>query len=326
MKAISLTFIVVFAYAYTGYAQTHAEEKQCLYTIDASCGKVYKVDIETGKYSMFVGNGPGVSLDFDSKGNLYRVGGLVEKVSPDGKRVKKFLVGLKMDLAVAIDSEDNLYTAEYYQKNSRVFKIPLKKVTDDMLPITVMYKDNDLAEQPTFKPEGLVTVIQDKVVYPYGLSIDAYDNVYMTRLNSVEFPSFYKYTPEGKVSPFGWGASWPRNVCIDANGEFYAIGHNIVKISSKGRRIGAFAPCTDFHHSIGIDLDANGNLYQANARIAEKPGPLATDGTPVNPDERGAIYKYTPDGRRTVVTLVGCKLFGVRIMPKNKYPTTRPME
>ena len=288
----------------------------------------WRVDIADGTVSKVCdGIGGGCYFDWDSKGNIYGNGGI--RTSPDGKKTP-FIKGFLNCIPVAIDSHDNLYISDY-NKAPRTYKIPLNKVTDDMLPIVATYQKDgsgkvDITVTPDFKPAGLVIEMQKNVGDAYSFNCDAWGNCYFTQ-NGKNI--IWKYSPEGKVRQLGLGAAWARYACPDANGEFFHLGFDIIKVAANGQRIGMFAPATDLNHSVAIDLDAQGNLYQSQpSEFTHKQGVTTYDekGTPLDPESRGIIYKYTPDGRRSVLAYVGLKPFGVRIMPKNKYPLTKPAE
>jgi formylglycine-generating enzyme required for sulfatase activity len=306
--------------------QAKAGEQQYLYALDATGGTIFKINLADPEYKVEVlgSAGANVSLDFDSKGNIYAAGGTISKRTPDGK-TKPFLTGLRMGFACVIDSKDNLYFADYQKKNCRTWKIPLNKVTDDMLPITVTYKDEDQEQDPDIKPAGLLIQVHNLKGNPYGLSCDAYDNVYMTRLSS-DFPSFYRFTPEGKVSEGGWGSNWPRQVIINADGSFTALGGPIMKVSKGGLRIGMFAPDIDFHHSTSISFDDHGILYQATPPAKAEKVTDWNDPNPKDPEFRSHVYKYTPDGERSEIARMGRNLWFSMVYPKTKYPTTKPAE
>jgi hypothetical protein len=304
--------------------------QQYLYALDSLQCTIFKINLADGKWEVFRDGPANVSMDFDSKGNIYGAGGDISKISPDGKTRKKFLTGLIMGFACVIDSKDNLYFSDYMAKNARTWKLPLDKVTDDMLPITVTYKDKDQEQDPNIKPAGLLTEvhIMKDLRLPYGLSCDAFDNVYLTRLSG-DYPTFWKITPEGKVSVGGWGSDWPRKVIINADGSFTALGGSIMKISKSGLRTGMFAPAIDFHHSTSISYDEQGNLWQATPpEKAEKInwtdpnlGRSATD-----QELQSRIYKYTPDGERSEIARLGRATWFSMVYPKTKYPLTKPTE
>lgn len=325
MKRIFSTLVVLSLTVTAVFGQAKAGETQFLYTVDSAGGTIFKVNLADGSSEVLAKGGGNVSLDFDSKGNIYTAGGHILRTSPDGTTTKTFLKGLTMAFALVIDSKDNLYFADYQGKNCRTWKVPLGKVTDDMLPITVTYKDKEQKQDPDIRPEGLLVQVHCLLGNPYGLSCDAYDNVYMTQLTT-SYPSFWKYTPEGKVSEGGWGSNWPRLVIPNADGGFTALGGPIVKVAPNGLRIGVFAPATDFHHSTGMAFDEQGNLYQPNPPAHGEQPVDWTITEPKDPECRSYIYKYTPDGRRSVIARMGRALWGVRIIPKTKNPTTKPAE
>jgi len=339
MKIITSTLFAIFLLAAAGYGQEAGSNqvigfgqpknappgKQFLYVVDSTIGGFWRIDLADGTvFRICQSIGGNSYFDWDSKGNLYACG---NRTSPDGKRTP-FIQGLVNPTAIAIDSHDNLYFNEY-QKHAGTYKLPLGKVTEDMLPITVIHTKDasgkvDITVPPEFKPAGLVTQMQMNVADAYSLTCDAWDNIYFTQ--NPEGP-VWKYSPEGKVTKFGLGSSWARYACPAANGEFYHLGGDIIKGAANGQRIGWFSPSTDRNHSIAIDLDAQGNLYEAQPSHAlDKPTQLDEQGTPVDLEHRGIIYKYTPDGRRSVLGYVGFKPWGIRVMPKNKYPTIKPAE
>ena len=289
---------------------------------------IFRINLADPKYTVeVVGKaGANVSLDFDSKGNIYAAGGDISRTTPNGKTNKKFLTGLTMGFACVMDSKDNLYFADYQGKNCRTWKVPVNKVTDDMLPIKVTYKDKDHEQDPDIRPAGLLVQVHNFKGAPYGLSCDAFDNVYMTRLSSTAYPTFWKFTPEGKVSEVGWGSNWPRQAIINADGSFTTLGGPIMKVSKGGLRIGMFGPATDFHHSTNISFDDQGNLYQANPPEKAEKVTDWNDPNPKNPEFRSHVYKYTPDGERSEIARVGRALWFAMVYPKAKYPTSKPAE
>jgi len=344
MKIITSTLVAMFLlaasgygqetlpYKTTGYGQINVPGKQFLYVLESRGPGFFRIDITDGTVTR-VGECGGMTFDWDSKGNLYTVAGPVTKISPDGKRTP-FIKGFGMCIGIAIDSHDNLYTSEY-NKHDRTFKIPLSKITDDMLPITVTHpKDasgkENLEVDADIKPEGAkeaMIILQRNVPDSYSFWCDAWDNCYFTQ-NGPQI--IWKYSPEGKVSRFGYGAYWARAGCPDANGEFYHLGGDIVKVATNGLRIGMFAPSADLNHPCSIDLDAQGNLYQGQPChvMFDQKNPPKRDatGTPLDINQRGIIYKYTPDGRRSVLAYCGTNPFGIRMFPKNKFPTVKPAE
>jgi|GEM_PF-2858392 len=332
MKIITSTLFAMFLLAassygqMTGYGQVNVPGKQFLYVMDSSGRGFFRIDTTDGTVTK-ISDLAGQHFDWDSKGNLYTSGGHVTRISPDGK-ITPFI---KFDnsWSIAIDSHDNLYTAEN-NKHDRTYKVQLSKITDDMLPITVTHPKDasgkvDLDAEPDIKPAGAMIVMQNNVSDAYSFWCDAWDNCYFTQ-NGKNI--IWKYSPEGKVSKFGLAAIWARAGCPDANGEFYHLGGEIVKVATNGQRIGMFAPATDMDHPFAIDLDAQGNLYESTPTYFKAVrGVTKCDatGTPLDVKLRGLIYKYTPDGERSVI-YCGASPFGIRIFPKNKYPTSKPAE
>ena len=342
MKIISSTLFAMFLLAAVGhaqetlpvkalgYGQVNVPGKQFLYVLENKGTGFFRIDTADGTVTR-VGDCGGCTFDWDSKGNLYTVAGKVTRISPDGKQTP-FIKGFTMCIGIAIDSHDNLYASDY-NKHDRTYKVPLSKITDDMLPITVTHlKDasgkENLDADADIKPEGVMTVMQRNVADSYSFWCDAWDNCYFTQ-NGPQI--IWKYSPEGKVSQFGLGAIWARAGCPDANGEFFHLGNDIVKVATNGRRIGMFAPGTDLNHPCAIDMDAQGNLYQGQPAHftfdwKNEPKRDAAGITPLDIKQRGIIYKYTPDGERSVLAYCGTNPFGVRIIPKNKFPTIKPAE
>ena len=308
MKRILPMLVIALWLAVAAHAATGAPEKQYLYCSDFGTGSLFKVDPDTGAAVVYAGGNVGIS--FDSKGNLYNQS---SRFAPGGGAGIVYLTGVMNPMPLTIDSYDNLYIAEYINHYGRVWKIPLKSLTDDMLPIKFTYLDKEAKIEPIITPRGIATVMQDHQTWLYGLTADAFGNVYSQPLSD---GPFYKYHPSGKVTEVGHSGPWPRTTTIDANGDFYNIGFYITKISKNGDRIGMFAPGIDFNHSMGLTFDNQGNLYQTNG---------APGHTREEQMGHGIVFKYTPDGRRIVLNdHIGlCPAFIVT-WPRTQFPLKDP--
>ena len=299
MRSTVAALVAVFLLAAVGNGKPEHEEQQFAYTGDFHAGYVYRIDLADGAFSRYTpGQLPGGGLDFDSHGDLFCVeGNAILEVSPDGKTVVPFVEGLKNGLGLAVDSMDNVCCTEYLNKTGKVYRFRQPKAPAD-LPIKISYLD-DAGKDYRITPEGSGTAIDDGLTLPYGLFGDAHGNIYVNMLGN----HVYKYTQSGEKIDMGQGAGWGRTAVVDAHGDLYSTGFNIIKVSN-GQAVGMFAPGTDFRHSVGIALDSEGNVYQGN------PG----EGT-----GNGTVFKYTPDGRRSVFARhVGDSPFWIAMWPRTK--------
>jgi len=318
--------------------QTKDGKQQYLYTVDSSGGAVYKVNLADGTVECLCKTGPNVSVNIDSKGNLYAFGGFAARKTPGDDKMKPFLTGLTVAFSSVIDSKDNLYFGDYMGRQCRVWKIPLNKVTEDMLPFTVTYKDEPgkpwHIEDPDIKPAGVVVQVDNFSHQPYGFSCDAYDNIYIGNNAGHQYGDpdpdtnayITKITPEGKVTRSNQGSQGVNTIIANADGGFAAIGGAIFMYTKNFKRIGMFAPGVDNHHSRGLAYDEQGNLYQANPPAKGEDPIDRSSPTPKDPKCRSSIYKYTPDGRRSVLATLGRSTWFCAIYPRTQYPRTKPAE
>ena len=313
-------------------AQAKTAKKQYLYTVDSAGGTVYKVDLADGSVEILSHGGPNVSVAIDSKGNIYTAGGsnLGRKAAGSDKMLP-FLKGLSMGFGSVMDSKDNYYFGDYIGKNCRIWKLPVNKVANDMLPFILTYKDPPKTafhdEDPDITPAGVVIQVDNFTHNPYGMSCDAYDNIYVANnpYNGLREPGFIshgyitKITPKGKVTRFDTGQGYGVNLAIaNASGGLTMFEGVIFEATSDCKPIGIFAPGIDNHHSRGIAYDEQGNLYQSN--------PPEKKGDPKDPECMTHIYKYTPDGRRSVLANFGRSCWFCDIYPRTQYPRIKPAE
>ena len=302
-------------------------ETQYIYCGDYHNGNIYKMSTADGSYECFISRkevprGTSLGLEFDSHGNLYSTGGgTIVKIAPD-KKVTVIATGLDNSTALTMDSNDNLYVCEYADgHNGRLFRIDAKTLSSGNLPIKMEHAKDASGKTDytkyTITPEGAMKEcpgdFNDKCA-PYGLSYDKNGNVYFIRLG---FP-FYKYDPTGnRITMSKSGKSqtyWQRNAIMDANGDFYAFGHDIAKVTADGRVIARMTVGLNWHHSVAIVMDSKNNIYQGNPMPTFKP----------NANE-AVMYKYTPDGQRSVLNdHFGGAPFFLAIWPRAKFPDDKP--
>lgn len=295
-------------------------ETEYLYTGDFQTTEIHKISTADGSYECFVKNGQGKGgtgggCEFDSHGNLFSIhGSTVVKITPD-KQVTVIVTGLANGFGMTVDSNDNLILGEYAYldgvAHGKVFKVEAKNLVPEKLPIKIAYA-KDAAGKPnydqyTITPEGSMTAL-DGSLTPYGMTYDNNGNVYVQRLCG----PFFKYDPSGKKTQMCEKALtyWQRLAIMDANGDFYVFGQDIVKVSADGRAIARMAPGHGFVHAVGLAIDSKGNIYQTD---------------PHHDGKMGLLYKYTPDGQRSLMRdHLGISPFWIAIWPRATFPSTQP--
>jgi len=299
-------------------------ETEYIYTGDFQTGEIHKINTADGSYECFIKGrdgkgGTGGGCEFDSHGNLFSIhGGYVVKITPD-KTVTVVVTGLGNGFDMTVDSNDNLILGDYTYASTpkgavavgKLFKVEAKNLVPEKLPIKIEYEKDAAGkwnfDKCTFTPEGSVTEL-DNTYPPYGMSYDRNGNVYVQRLCG----PFFKYDAAGKKTQMCERALtyWQRTPIMDAHGDFYVFGFDILKVTPDGRAIARMAPGHGFVHAVGIVIDSKGNLWQADPH---KDGNL------------GLLYKYTPDGQRSLVRdHVGQSPFWIAIWPRAKFPVTEP--
>ena len=235
----------------------------------------------------------------------------IYKITPNGTATV-FYTGQGAGAGLAFDKNGNLYTAH----GDRIDKVtPDGKGTtfvtgiknafgltvDSLGNIYCTEYQEKVGAVYKFTPDGTKSTLDSGLTWPYGLSSDSNGNVYLAVLGN----HFWKYTQTGEKSDMGPLAGWGRTAIIDLQGNFYTLGYNITKVSN-GHSVGMFAPGIDFEHPVGLAIDNSGNLYQSSC--AEK---------------EGVIYKYTPDGRRSIFThIAGTSPFWLAFYPPTILPVS----
>jgi len=300
-------------------------ETEYIYTGDYYTGQIHKISTADGSYECFITRkevlrGTSLGLEFDSHKNLYSTGGgKVVKIAPD-KTVTEIVTGFGNSVPLTVDSNDNLYVGDYLVPGY-LFRIDAKTLATEKLPIKLEYAKDASGKQDSSKytitPEGAMKACpgeRAEMSSSYGLNYDKNGNVYFTRLG---YP-FCKYDSTGsriKMSKTGKAQTyWQRGAIMDMNGDFYAFGMDIAKTTPDGRVIARMTVGLDWHHSVAIVMDTKGNIYQGNQSI--------------NPDKTvmdGLLYKYTPDGQRSVwCDHCGRAPFYLAIWPRVKFPADKP--
>ncbi len=296
--------------------QVAGDDTEYLYTGDFQTTEIHKINTADGNYECFIKNGQGKNgtgggCEFDSHGNLFSIhGGTVVKITPD-KQVTVVVTGLGNGFDMTVDSNDNLILGDYTYLDGKpygkLFKVEAKNLVPDKLPIKIAY-EKDAAGKPNYNkytvtPEGSITEL-DGSYPPYGLTYDNDGNVYSQRLCG----PFFKYDASGKKTQMCEQALtyWQRIALMDANGDFYVFGQDIVKMTPDGRAIARMAPGHGFSHAVGIVIDSKGNMFQPD---------------PHRDGKLGLLWKYTPDGQRSLVRdHMGIAPFWIAIWPRAKFP------
>jgi len=297
-----------------------AAETEYLYTGDFQTLEIHKVSTADGSYECFITNaqgkqGTGGGCEFDSHGNLFSTHGHnVVKITPD-KTVTVVVTGLGNGFDMTVDSNDNLIIGDYSFGDGRpfgkLFKVEAKNLVPENLPLKIEY-EKDAAGKPnyakcTITPAGSITEL-DSGYPPYGISYDKNGNVYAQQLCG----PFYRYDAAGKKTQMCKRSLtyWQRMATMDANGDFYVFGQDISKVTPDGRLIARMAPGHGFVHPVGITIDSKGNIWHMDP----------------HPDGNlGLLYKYTPDGQRSLIRdHVGKSPFWIGMWPRVKFPVTEP--
>jgi sugar lactone lactonase YvrE len=266
-------------------------EWQCLYVGGWGTGNVYRVAAD-GTTSVYADDIPNPDqMVFDADGALYVAGGDgIYKVTPteDGStatlengHVQLIATGIERIRPLALDREGNFWAAEYRGENARLYKVT---------------------------PQGEKTVVDDTLIWPYGLAAGPDGDMYLAELGHGF--RVHRYTLDGKRTLVGRGPHWTRNLAFDSDGNLYVLGGwNIVKMA----RDGTTAPVTvwkdsgdEVHHPVGLAFDANDTLYFTSRKPKNQK------------DALGFVYKVGADGSRTVFARVGSSPFYLAFWPKTK--------
>jgi sugar lactone lactonase YvrE len=212
-----------------------------------------KLSVEVSTFAGTGGAGPGT-------------GGYV-----NGSRLKNAQFGAPK--GVAFDSKGNIYVSD--RENSCIRKI-------DTNGEVTTFAGSERGERG--KADGTGT--DARFIYPEGVAVDSYDNVYVADTGS---ESIRKITPGGVVSTLsGFTLKEPKGVAVDGDDVYVAdYGNNrILKISD-----GKVETLADKLSSpYGVAVDGDGNVYVSEYKTNHR------------------IRKISPDGK--VSTLAGRGPYG----------------
>ena len=167
-----------------------------------------------------------------------------------------FVANVVQPYGLGFDSKGNLYGACQSSPSGRI-----RKVT----------------------PQGVVTNFGPTIVAPYGLAIDAGDNIFVSN----GYGYIYKITPEGNSSMFRF-VNGATGLAFDKVGNLYAADNsvNVTRITPAGVT-STFA--TGLGSSlVGLAFDNDGNLYAASytSGVISK----------IAPDRSVSIFATVPGG------------------------------
>jgi len=274
-----------------------------------------------GNFSEGIGTGPDAQfsgpedLCSDAAGNFYvadTYNHRIRKISPDGFVTtiagstsgyadgKGTTAQFNRPSGICIDTNGNLYVAD--SENNKI-----RKITPDGSVTT-------LAGSVMGKADGNGTAAKFSI--PYAICIDPSGNLYVSDSGN---DRIRKITPSGNVTTIAPSQDLhtPRGLCRDKTGNLYVTSFTsdvILKItpteqvstiagSVKGYADGT-GTTAKFDYPIGIDIDANGNLFVAdmsNDRIRKiAPDGSVTSfagvGTPSSDDLGAKAGFYNPHG------------------------------
>ncbi|GAB5526058.1 MAG: hypothetical protein Roseis2KO_39300 [Roseivirga sp.] len=285
-----------------------------VYVSDANNGRIRKIDKE-GIISTFVGSGGSYAADgtgegasfrsiehmtLDDTGNLYVTSlsrvtkitpqGVVTTIAGDGIQSYKDGTGTEASFmnayGIVIDSQRNLYVADGGSHT-------IRKITQEGI-VTTLAGKNQRGHQDGTLSDAFFSV-------PFGLAIDADDNLYVSELDN---PRIRKITPDGKVTTVagdgnfsvkdgtGTAASFksPRHIDFDKNGDLLISDDYVIrKMTPAGEVTTVFGDgISGFKDGVGrnisfglitgIKIDKAGNILVSDAinnRIRKISGPGA---------------------------------------------------
>ena len=191
----------------------------------------------------------------------------IQKVFPDGT-IETFLTGINSAENLKFDNFGNLFFIEYdYESGNR----SIKKYTVDGQLIFVTNGD-----------------------YVNSFAIDYSGNLYYSNGNSIQ-----KVTPEGMVSSFSSGNSYPYNMTFDVAGNLYYFDQynwppTIQKVTPDGAAQVYLANDSNLSQPNGLVSDSTGILYYINynysnsnstSQLIKVALPCAQPSTPVASDQ-----------------------------------------
>ncbi len=161
--------------------------------------------------------------------------------------------GLSAPKGVAVDTDGNLYLADY--GHDRVLKLPAGSTTQTALPFTGLKE-------------------------PYDVSVDAAGNLYAVEPNNRRVLKLPAGSTTQEVLPFT-GLNDPGAVAPDADGNLYLAdyGNDRVLKLPAGSTTQEVLPFTGLTDPSGVAVDAAGNLYLAdygNDRVLKLPAGSTT--------------------------------------------------
>ncbi|MBP1221895.1 T9SS type A sorting domain-containing protein [Flavobacterium sp. 1355] len=274
-----------------------------------------------GNFSEGIGTGPDAQftnpedLCSDAAGNFYvadTYNHRIRKISPDGfvTTIAGSLSGyadgkgtaaqFNRPSGICIDTNGNLYVAD--SENNKI-----RKITSDGSVTT-------LAGSVMGKADGNGAAAKFSI--PYAICIDPTGNLYVSDSGNGRIR---KITLSGNVTTIAPSQDLhiPRGICVDKTGNLYitSLGSDAIYKITPAEQVTIIAgsvtgyadgtgTAAKFHHPIGIDIDANGNLFVAdmyNDRIRKiTPDGAVTSfagfGSPSSDDLGAKAGFYDPHG------------------------------
>jgi predicted outer membrane repeat protein len=187
-------------------------------------------------------------LAFDASGNLYVAdingGGGVSEVTPGGV-VSSYVSGLGSTKGLAFDASGNLYVA-----NGGINGGVIDKVTSQgtysvfasgftnaeglaFYNGNLFVADLGTGDIDMVTPAGVVSTFASGLFEPYGLTVDASGNLYVSSQhdNIIGAATVSEVTPTGTVTSLASGFSEPFGLACDAAGNLYVADPNASRIS-----------------------------------------------------------------------------------------------
>jgi Bacterial Ig-like domain len=196
--------------------------------------------------------------------------------------------------AVTIDSANNIYVADVYNKRVNVISIdgtetnygptgsnPVAIIRDSLGNTYTANKDSNNVTKIT--PAGVSTVFGTTGLQPTGIAVDSFNNIYTSNSGS---NTVTKITPAGIVSTFGTTGANPIGIVVDLTGNIYTANkdsNNVTKVTQNGDS--SIFGITGSNPS-RINIDNNNNIYVANY-------------------DDGSVSMVSPDGIATIFGKTG---------------------
>lgn len=231
-----------------------------------------------GTQSVFAtipGNGwpNGFRLAFDSVGNLFVAdipGGTVYKFGPGGGTPSIFASGLRSASGLAIDSADNVF------------------VEDNQA--TTMYEFTPAGVQTTFASgaSGSEMAFQPIIVHGPALTGNLFI-AFPCGICATENGWIYKLSPNGTLTTFASGFTWPTSLAFDGAGNLFVLDTGNNNSIFEFKNINGTLSSTPILFASGLAYPAFQGLVANGTGDVFEPNTISGD-----------IYEFSPSGQQSI--------------------------